>query len=283
VPAPPDDSCDPINCASGFECPPSGEGDCVAIEGWCGKDDDCGFGQRCDNNECVSRVDEVIMTCETDQDCWDQGALLLTCQAGVCVGCVDDIQCGLLGNGRCVLGACVVADLGTVGECLDANCPDGSRCSLVTGECQTICASDGDCLVDESCLPVANLCVAEYGCDVEADCMVAGMLCVAGLCVGCTSDAECLASETCLVVGGLNSGACFPRLDASACDSVTCPAGEICDPADGSCYPENGTCSDDSDCVAGQTCNFLSLCSGCSVDGDCRPAQRCLLSTCIQI
>jgi hypothetical protein len=275
VPKPPDEVCDPLNCGPGMQCPPPGEGvDCVAIPGWCDEDEDCELGERCEENACISRAGDVIMVCETDADCSNQGGILLTCQAGVCIGCIDNLQCGE--GGKCVLGTCVVADLGPAGNCIGLTCPEGTRCSLLTGTCEIICTTDEECGEGKSCLPLANQCVAEFGCDTAEDCQVPQQ-CIAGLCVGCASDEECKASETCIV------GACFPRLDASVCDSVTCAPDELCDPLNGACYPADGTCADSDDCRPGHTCNFLGLCSGCSVDGDCRPNQRCLLATCIQI
>ncbi len=277
VPKPPDEVCDPLNCGPGMQCPPPGGGvDCVPIPGWCDEDGDCAFGERCDtpNHVCVSRAGDVVMVCQDNQDCADQGGLLLTCQAGVCIGCLDDLQCG--SGGKCVLGTCVIADLGPAGNCINLQCPDGQRCSLVTGICEVICQSDEDCLETQSCLPVANTCVGKFGCDTVEDCQVPQQ-CIAGLCVGCQSDAECKATETCIV------GACFPKLGGSACDGVECPPDELCDPQNGACYPANGTCADASDCRPNHTCNFIGLCSGCSVDGDCRPNQRCLLATCLPL
>ena len=266
--------CDPANCQTGFVCPEAGSEstDCVPLPGYCLENGDCSLTQRCSEaHTCISRVGDVIMTCSDEQPC--QG-LLLTCQAGVCVGCVDDLQCGE-GN-KCVLGACVVAELGPAGDCINLQCPEGERCNVATGQCTKTCTVNEDCDEGQSCLPVANQCVAEYGCETTDDCTVP-LQCVAGLCVGCTSDDQCRSSEKCSV------GACFPRLDASPCDDVTCEENELCDARDGSCYPANGTCVDASDCRPGHTCNFLHLCAGCSVEGDCRPGQRCVLSTCVPL
>ena len=266
--------CNPAMCEPGTVCPPPEVGvECVPIEGWCDEDGDCSVGRRCDANACVSRVGEIIMTCTDVADCMGQGGLLLSCQAGVCVGCLDDLQCGA-GN-KCVMGACIIADLGTAGECIDANCPDGERCILSTGECAPTCRNDDECGEAKSCLPLLNYCVDEYGCDTADDC-VPPLQCVVGLCFGCQSNDQCSASEECL------AATCFPKL-GNPCEGVTCADNEACDPQDGSCYRSNGTCRDDEDCRPGHTCNLLGLCRGCSVDGDCRPGQRCLLATCIPL
>ena len=258
--------CNPALCETGFLCGANG---CEPGPGYCAVDMDCNFGERCDANVCISRAGDVIATCGANSDCGP----LMTCQAGICIGCLDDLQCS---GGKCVLGTCIIADLGPAGNCINMTCAQGERCDLTTGTCATICSSDTDCGSDESCAPVLQKCIAKYGCSDVSQCQVPQQ-CMVGLCVGCTSDPECKASERCLL------GTCFPRLDQSQCTNVQCSASELCDSHDGSCYPANGTCQDASDCRPGHHCNFLHLCSGCSVDGDCRTAQRCLLGTCVPV
>jgi hypothetical protein len=283
IPKPPE--CNPATCQAGMICPPAGQGvACIPLPaGACIVDGDCGILERCAGGECISRAGDVVATCVVNEDC----PILMTCMLGVCVGCLDDLQCQLSASGgKCVLGTCVTADLGAPGECINKLCPDGQICALTTGQCTakcTVATETTDCTADQRCLPVGNYCVGKFGCSVTEDC-TAPLQCAAGLCIGCTDNDQCLPSEQCVQPVPAIPGACFPNLTGNVCDTVTCEtAGDICDPANGSCYPSNGTCVDATDCRPGHTCNFLHLCAGCSVDGDCRANQRCLLATCIPI
>ncbi len=278
-------TCNPDACPEGTVCPPDGGVECVpVIEGLCESDDDCDFGFYCEDSECVSRAGEVVQTCAADAECGP----LMTCQFGVCVGCLDDLQCGL--GGKCVLGTCVVAELGPAGECLTLECADGSRCNPFSGVCEPTCELDDDCDEGQICAPVLNQCIADFGCEANEDCITGS--CTLGLCTNCLdgpnpqAEDNCPASTNCVEAGvgsavGISS-VCLPSFDGGgdACADVTCGAQELCDPLDGSCYPEDGTCADDGDCREGHDCNFLGFCSGCSVDGDCRPDQSCIFGTC---
>ena len=279
--------CDPDSCAPGTVCPPDGSVDCVPVDsqpGLCASDADCDLASRCDNGTCVSRVGDVVKTCTTDTDCNILAGIPsgMTCQLGVCLGCLEDIQCGA--TGKCVMGTCIIADLGTAGNCIGLTCNTGERCNPTTGACEVTCdpaVSPSACPDGKKCAPILNQCVDNYGCATDADCRADLLqVCLVGLCVGCTADGDCKTSEKC--VGGGIAGVCFPSFQAAdPCAQVTCAANQSCDPQNGSCYPSNGTCASAADCRPGYTCNFFGLCSGCSVDADCRPAQRCLLSTCI--
>ncbi len=271
--------CNPADCDPGYRCPDDGALDCVPIPGWCDEDEDCPFGQRCDfdANNCISRAGDIVQTCDTNADC----ALLMTCQLGVCVGCITDLQCITYAPGAvCVLGTCVIPEVGNVIDCLQVQCPEGERCDPKTGACEPTCSSDDDCEVGEICAPVLNRCVVDPGCTEDADCQgnltcTAGLGMESGVCIGCTDVEPCPAGLSCVL------GACLPNPNATACDGVECGADELCDDFDGSCYAADGSCQVDEDCRPDQTCNFLHLCSGCSVDGDCREGQSCLLSACV--
>jgi len=278
VPAAPA-NCDPNRCAPGYICPSDGGTECVPLPGYCGSDFDCNLGERCEDFRCVSRAGDVIMTCTADSDC----GLLMTCQFGICVGCLDDLQCSLVEPGsQCVMGTCVVADIGPALDCLELTCPDGEQCNPATGQCEPVCAGDGDCDTGQICAPVLNQCVVDPGCAADEDCgegltCTSGPLLENGMCTGCTEVVPCKAGLACVL------GACLPDVGggSGACATAECAADQSCDSRDGSCYPTDGSCGSNADCREGHTCNSLiRLCSGCSVDGDCRAGQRCLLGTC---
>lgn len=266
-----DGPCDPANCPDGFTCPDdASSSECVPIEDeGCGGAFDCSFGETCVDGACVPLSGELVTTCSDDTDC----PLLMTCQVGVCVGCLDDLMCA--GDARCILGVCVEADLGTAGDCINMECAEGQTCNWQTGICEPNCSEDTDCPDGEFCSAITQFCTPEFQCETDADCVTGS--CVGTVCVGCTDDTECQAGLTCTF------GACLPNpvgsdpCSASECDAAT----ESCDPLDGSCYPSDGTCDSDDQCREVHDCSIFGVCTGCEVDGDCRPEQRCILSACV--
>jgi hypothetical protein len=274
--------CDPDSCADGFACPGSGVGECQVIENGCGSDADCDLTHRCEADECISRAGDVVHTCSGDSDC----GLGMTCQVGVCLGCLDDIQCTLQDpDAVCVLGVCLTGTLAPVAKCLQADCPDGTRCNPMSGECEPTCVDDTECADAQICGPLLKRCMTDPSCEADSDCgdpsaslqtCTTSMGFDMGVCVGCSDTDLCKEGLRCVV------GACLPDLEQSGpCANVSCSSGDTCDAFDGSCYPEDGTCSTSIDCRPGHQCNFLNLCSGCTIDSDCRSQQRCLLGTCI--
>ncbi|WP_233602262.1 outer membrane exchange protein TraA family protein [Corallococcus sp. CA047B] len=132
----------------------------------CRTDLECGDGQFCLSGECSA--------CTTDERCGsrcgacgDATPLCLTdgsVQNSVCVGCVNDSDCG---SGTCDpttrtcsnTGACamtcaegLVCDGAACVECFaDAHCPCGGTCDLASSTCSESCADSGDCLGVEFC------------------------------------------------------------------------------------------------------------------------------------
>lgn len=177
--------CDVIECNAVADCVRFADG-CEELQQVCaeGEMDACAaFEQNCnfvcEANRCESR-------CSEDTDCRPG-----MCQAGVCVQCVGNEDCGE--DERCVRGQCIEP------------CRDDLACPLfhacVDGECvETGCDSDRACVallrnVEARCLEGACTapCITDSDCDDPDD--YDFMKCVGGLCqhVGCDSDSECRA------------------------------------------------------------------------------------------
>lgn len=264
----PDDENDDTECAELLDCQ---EGQ-LCIDGSCKGLDDIGNNGEGEEAPDLGFLDGVVSTCADSSDC----GLLMQCVGGVCVGCLDDIQCNP--GFSCSQGVCVETGLANIAECLQASCGQDETCLWTRGECAVSCSGNAECGEAESCMPGINACVPEFGCDSTADCSD-GLFCVEGICVGCADNSQCGANEYCVAL------ACLPNLDGepngAACDAASCASDESCDPADGSCYPTNGTCSADEQCPDALNCGPVSLCEGCSDNGDCREGQSCLFGTCI--
>ncbi|MHA7634430.1 outer membrane exchange protein TraA [Corallococcus sp. M7] len=139
----------------------------------CRNDLECGDGQTCVSGECSScttdsRCGPRCDSCGGDTPfCLSDG----TVQNSVCVGCVNDSDCG---SGTCDpttrtcsnTGACAVTcEAGTVCdgsacvECFaDAHCPCGGTCDLTSNTCLETCADSGDCLGVEFCSAETQQC-----------------------------------------------------------------------------------------------------------------------------
>ncbi len=173
--------------------------------------------ESCDgfDNDCNDLIDEGDL-CETGFVC-DQGNCVPACGSGE-FPCPDGTTC--------VEELCIDVD------CVNVDCPTGEKC--VEGECIGPCENVvcpfgkvcqlGVCL--DPCAPIT--------CDAE-------QVCVAGVCLDKCPCRDCAMGELCQV-----DGTCV----AAACDMVTCPAGQHCDPV-------SGQCTDDclgAMCPLGQVC-----------------------------
>ena len=139
----------------------------------CRNDLECGDGQTCVSGECSScttdkRCGPRCDSCGGDTPfCLSDG----TVQNSVCVGCVNDSDCG---SGTCDpttrtcsnTGACavtcaegLVCDGSACVECFaDTHCPCGGTCDLNTNTCLETCADSGDCLGVEFCSAETQQC-----------------------------------------------------------------------------------------------------------------------------
>lgn len=239
----------------------------------CVKANECGVGESCVNNECVSPTGAE---CRSDSEC-DGGEV---CQSYRCVDagtpeCVDRNDCAA--NEICIDGECTTQNDSCVfnSECDDGKCVDGTciasctsndqcgpyeRCRIpqggTEGLCEQVeCRRSSDCAAGSVCVDA----VCEQACDANADCG-AGFVCNNnGYCetdpnVECRTTAECAANEIC------NNGACQ---EACGCNQ-DCPTDQVCDMDTGTCedlaQPEPAAeCETTCDCPSGQAC----------VDGTC--------------
>ncbi|MBN8610599.1 MAG: hypothetical protein J0L92_08450 [Deltaproteobacteria bacterium] len=137
-----------------------------------------------------------------------------------------------------------------------------------------VCESDLDCPAETLCFGgfcQADPCATDDPCGTNERCRAA---CVPTIdpCAGIVCGDE----ETCI------DGACFPGCLPVACEGVSCPEGQFCDPARGRCTditPCDASCGDGAACHL--TCSPRSACEGvtCPEGQFCR-AGACLVNPC---
>ena len=146
--------------------------------------------------------------------------------------CASDGDCAAGTNGRCFLNGGPVTDCGT-------------RCSY------DACASDQDCPGNEPCEcrasaadPSANSCLIGGNCRVDSDCGDGE----AGYCSPSQVSNFCVCPSTALC--GDAGASCY-----AGAQQVSCACGDSCGHSY-FCHTKSDSCLDDSDCAAGQTCNY---------------------------
>jgi len=134
--------------------------------------DDCGFGERCNQPDCLT--------------CPCPGA----CEVDPAAGCTSDANCPT--GTVCELGTGCSAPAKCVAGCRDAaDCGVGERCNQVqclTCPCPGICEASttpSNCTSDANC-PTGTVCEPGAGCS-------SAMVCVPG----CHADVDCPSGETC--------------------------------------------------------------------------------------
>ena len=151
------------------------------------------------------------------------------------------------------------AGLGEASCASDGDCTAGSngRCNPIGGPIAICgatctydaCSSDADCPSTQPCecrpsatSPSANSCLSGGNCRLDADCGDGGY------CSPSQVNNICFCPSTALCADG--SGACY-----AGNQQVSCACGDSCGHSY-FCHTKQDGCVDDSDCAAGQTCNY---------------------------
>lgn len=158
-------------CACTSECV---DNQCRQKEIACQEDFDCGFGQSCDDGECVECSEDS--ECSNGESCVDN-----RCEAG----CEVDSNCPLFNS-------CENS------ECVETGCQTDRECVIFSGSGNATC-DEGECVV---------------ACENDAECNGQGdaffEVCEAGRCVfvGCENDSECRAALNIANTDGNFSAVC---------------------------------------------------------------------------
>lgn len=173
-----------------------------------------------------------------------------------CVSCTSSAECD--NDYVCTDGCCVSSGVGReldqgeipTSEDASTSTEDVKESECPNPPCEAKCTTDADCKD-----------AAKSKCDTQR-----------GVCVGCLQDGDCSTGQTC------QQGTCTGAEDR--CKGVTCPTGEVCDPASGKCVgscPDNLCkdslcCSESGQCLA---CGKKQTCEPCQDHPECGAEQRC--------
>ncbi len=207
------------------------------LESECTEDSECDGNQSCVSGHCVpgEMPGPGDGTCQSDEDCADQGVNLT---------CMSDGLCGHYVN----LGD-------TCG--LDAYCEDGYECM---GVCYEVLSQDAECNPDDSL----------HVCDLDN-----GMMCVEGYCrlmeYNIQSGNECNSYKLCSDDLTCLEGKCQSvKKEDESCDESNyqvCDTGLICKNA--KCTPLGKKCSQTTDCT--EKDSFCCLEDSCGAKEHCIP------------
>lgn len=179
-------------------------------------DSGCADGETCTPGGCAVVCGDQI--CEAGDACTESGcAEQSNCGLASCAGirCLTDAGCGRFDT--CVAGTCVHGERPNGDPCAtDTDCYEGA---CLEGVCTTKCTVDGECAPGKACDTAASACNAPLHALGES----------------CTTGSECTGG---LCVSGAGQSAMCSR--ACGKGQPVCPAGWVCDQADGknACAPD---------------------------------------------
>ena len=167
-----------------------------------------------------------------------------TCTApdsGSCGRCAEDSDCAQGTNGRCGDNGRIAYKACSYDACLDdSDCEGGAPC-----QCRASSSS-----------AAANVCLTGGNCGVDSDCGPGGYCSPSALSLCfCLNTALCPDSGGCYEYTGSGPAGLPPGPGWSA---IPCACGDSCGHGY-FCHTRCDTCVDDSDCGAGNTCNYDTL------------------------
>jgi hypothetical protein len=252
---------------------------------------------------CSSQPGELGDTCDSNDDCAPERALV--CDDGYCfpVTCAEDDECD---GGLVCIGTqcqspqcdddsdCAEGELCLGSECIEggcrtkADCADGEVCRGTPQTCgppPDVCAEDADCPVGTSCWPPTGEC--RNNCNDSDDCGADEYCGDGGQCRrNCVRDTDCLADERCVSQQCESLPDCSEQTPCSGqlrfrdpltCDCVECLQNEQCDISVGEACTDARQClfcqlqSDNVECAERGLIDRQGCCVECASQTDCGP------------
>jgi len=266
-----------------------------------------GSGDPCPGQMC-NETTNVCANCLVDTDCGDGNVCTDdTCVSGACqhtnnvVSCNDGNICTI--TDRCANGVCA----GTPVDCsaLDTDCVSGI-CNATTGQCQAVNVNEGGPCDDGDLCTATDTCAAGLCDGSPVDCSGLNSFCRVGSCnpangacqsspinegTACNDGNICTSSDACtggFCIGTLMPG-CDPCSTAADCDDTNECTSDFCHPV-GVCYHGNvsGSCDDSNACTQNDTCSSGTCvgsqvpgCILCSTAADCNDNSPCTIDSCV--
>ncbi|XP_022241756.1 fibrillin-1-like [Limulus polyphemus] len=267
-------ACRAINHKTECTCPSNHTGDpkvrCTPFRPYqCEKESDCNSGFVCENNLCIS----VVQECSLDTAC----APGKICEDNKCVvGCRRDSDCTF--DKACINSQCL-------DPCSVPNvCSRNTNCRPVVHRPLCTCKPGFTGQPYVSCQQVP---VSRVQCDIDKDCD-SGKICEDHQCiVGCRKDSNCPTNKACINTKcenpcdfpdacGLHA-TCVPSSHKPVC---TCQVGYTGD-ANVICHlAPIDLCASDRECSVGNICEEGNCIDACRTDGSCPYDKSCIKNRC---
>jgi hypothetical protein len=227
---------------------------------------DCEGGDVCKDNHCVPAPG----TCASTKDCGDPD-LVCDKEAGLCVECVTDADCGALescADAACAAQICTPGQWACTPSGAAALCDDTGLELSVPVDCLGGTCFDSVCLVGPGCVetPVAGPCE-------DGDVCTVGDACSGGTCVSGAPD-DCDDGDACTLDTCVTGAGCSHVIQEAACDD-----GDVCTTFDtcvfGDCVGGPPLDCDDGNPCTDDACDPVLGCQAVANDAACDDGDAC--------